>query len=188
MTAIRDGTVTPWDRTKHRPELRGTTWEPLKMNDLTGRPELVLELSAEADAGELPEFLREALEAEGQVTETESEHSPARKPTAGERGLKFRYPKELRGRVGRGPGKLTPTEFAALMMLHSYADPDLSNARPGHVRLAEDLGYSGRHATRTVRELVSSLETKGFLVVTRRGSNGSTPVATTYRLSLPEWD
>lgn len=100
---------------------------------------------------------------------------------------KFEFREALRGRIGSGDHQITRPEYVALGMLETYANADLTNAHPGHARLAEDLGYTGANAQRTVRELLASLARKGYVVVTRKGSSIGGNVPTVYRLTLPEW-
>lgn len=101
---------------------------------------------------------------------------------------KFEYLEALRGRVGNGDRQITRAEYVALVMLGTYADADLTSARPGHARLADDLGYTGNNAQRSVRELLGSLTRKGYVVITHHGTNIVGNVATEYRLTLPEWE
>lgn len=188
------GTVVPFDRDKHRPEGRGSTWEVAKMNPTTDHPALVVELEpttargrqlTAAELERLPPFFAEApATANPTTTETTSRTDQNRAPSKALR--KFDYLVELRGRIGKGEQDLTPAEFAALVMLHTYADADLNNARPGHGRLAADLGYTGDSAKKTVGKLTRSLEAKGYLLVTRKGSNRGGNLATTYTLTLPK--
>lgn len=101
---------------------------------------------------------------------------------------KFEFEKGLRGRIGDGDGQMSRAEYAALVMLATYASGDLTGASPGHVRLARDLGYSGSDPARVVRELIRSLKRKGYLVQTRGGRNLRGSVSSEYRLKLPEWE
>lgn len=101
---------------------------------------------------------------------------------------KFEYLEALRGRVGEDGDKISRAEYVALVMLSTYASADLSSARPGHARLAEDLGYAGTERQRTVRRLLTSLTRKSYLVITHHGTNIVGNVATEYRLTLPEWE
>lgn len=100
---------------------------------------------------------------------------------------KFEFREALRGRIGDGDDQITRPEFVALAMLETYASADLTSARPGHARLAEDLGYAGTDPQRVVRRLLASLTRKGYLVITHHGTNIVGNVATEYRLTLPEW-
>lgn len=98
---------------------------------------------------------------------------------------KMAYLKALHGRVGPG-GELEHREHTALMFMWNYVDDDLTNARPGNTRLAEDMGYSGADAVRSARTVLRTLERKRFLVLTHRSKGrGNMNV---YRLTLPEWE
>ena len=101
---------------------------------------------------------------------------------------KFQHLEALRGRVGNGDRQITRAEYVALVMLGTYANADLAGARQGHARLADDLGYTGSNAKRSVRELLASLTRKGYVVITHHGTNIVGNVATEYRLTLPEWE
>ena len=138
------------------------------------------EFSAE-ELRQLPEFLKS--EPEGPAVADHLEPPPE----PGERGLKYRYEKALRGRVGNGPGQLTPAEFVVLVMLLTYADENLCNARPGGTRLAADCGLTGSTAARRATERAGEVAAKGYAAITRRGTNTGGNSAQTYRLKLPEW-
>ena len=90
--------------------------------------------------------------------------------------------------MGSGEHLITRAEYVALVMLGTYASADLTSARPGHARMAEDLGYAGTNAQRSVRELLGSLIRKGYVVITHHGTNIVGNVAAEYRLTLPEWE
>lgn len=107
------------------------------------------------------------------------------RPT-GKTPRKFEFREALRGRIGEGDQQITRPEFVALAMLETYASADLTSARPGHSRLAEDLGYAGTDPQRVVRRLLASLTRKGYVVITHHGTNIVGNVATEYRLTLPE--
>lgn len=114
---------------------------------------------------------------------------PASTPKpSGKTPRKFEYREALRGRVGDGDDQITRPEFVALAMLETYASAELTSARPGHARLAEDLGYTGTDPQRMVRRLLASLTRKGYVVVMHHGTNIVGNVATEYRLTLPEWE
>lgn len=188
-----------WER--HTPNLIGKTWAPhdhmFKVYEYAPEPaeepaaagragsgETTGFGSAESDVDLLPEWMRESLAGHDHVGDV-NEMVPEVEESTTPRADKFAYHKALRGRFGKGR-ELTETEYIVLSVLWDYADADLSNARPGNTRLAQDLGYSGPHAARTAGAHVKSLERKRFAVCTRRsGGRGS---AATYRLTLPEWE
>lgn len=89
---------------------------------------------------------------------------------------KLDYQKRLRG------AGLNPTEYMVLNMMLCYANADLTNARPGHMRLAEDTGLDER----TVRRVVARLTEKGYLVLSLQGGNLiGRGMANVYMLTLP---
>lgn len=111
---------------------------------------------------------------------------PATTPRpSGKTPRKFEYLEALRGRIGDGDHQITRPEYVALVMLGTYASADLTSARPGHARLAEDLGYTGADPQRMVRRLLASLARKGYVVITHHGTNVVGNVAAEYRLTLP---
>lgn len=180
------GRTVPYDREKHPPDLYRITWEPTPDHEFGAPFRRVIELEPTTsttptftpeELEQVPSFLREGLEAEASTPSPKNDGKVPRK---------FEYLEALRGRIGKGPTSLTLPEYATLVTLYSYADSDLTNARPGHARLASDLSYSGPNATRTTRRLTSSLEKKGYLVVTKKGTSIGGNAATTYRLTLPK--
>ncbi|MEY8655208.1 hypothetical protein [Brachybacterium paraconglomeratum] len=108
-------------------------------------------------------------------------------PPRGKTPRKFEHLEALRGRAGNGDHHLIRAEYVALVMLSTYAGKDLTSARPGHARLAADLGYAGSNAQCTVRNLLASLLRNGYIVITHKGTNVVGNVATEYRLARPEW-
>lgn len=134
---------------------------------------------------ELPEFLRPEPTASAPGPLAMPSNEPP--PREDEKGLKFRYGKALRGRVGHGPGQLTPAEFVLLSMLLTYADENLRHAHPGNARLAADCGMTGKGAAGDAGKRAGAVASKGFSVVTRRGTNVGGNVSQEYRLKLPEW-
>lgn len=134
-------------------------------------------------------LVRELESAPAPAPRTAPPPRPAATPKpSGKTPRKFEYLEALRGRVGSGDHQITRAEYVALVMLGTYASADLTSARPGHARLAEDLGYTGSNAQRSVRELLQSLIRKGYIVVTHHGTNIVGNVASEYRLTLPEWE
>jgi hypothetical protein len=89
---------------------------------------------------------------------------------------KLDYQKRLRG------AGLTPTEYMVLVTMLGYANADLSNARPGHSRVAEDTALDER----TVRRVVGRLADKGYLMLSLQGGNVvGRGMANVYMLTLP---
>lgn len=134
---------------------------------------------------------RELVRELGSPTAPTSTPSPRPATTprpSGKTPRKFEFREALRGRIGDGDQQITRPEFVALAMLETYANADLTSARPGHARLAEDLGYTGADPQRIVRRLLASLIRKGYIVVTHHGTNVVGNVAAEYRLTLPEWE
>lgn len=170
------------------PDLEGITWDRPDGRPLFLCAEVYVYVDGSVTAGEqdeLPEFLRPepTASAPGPVAVPGDEPPPRE----GEKGLKFRYGKALRGRVGHGPGQLTPAEFVLLSMLLTYADEDLRHAHPGNARLAADCGMTGKGAAGDAGKRAGVVAAKGFSVVTRRGTNVGGNVSQEYRLKLPEW-
>lgn len=177
---IEDG---PTRTDKSRPQ----RWE---VYDSTTRPTLVRELVVEesAPAPEVGEAVPEEVEAVPAPTSAPAPRATTTPKPNGKTPRKFEYLEALRGRVGSGDHQITRAECVALVMLGTYASADLTSARPGHARLAEDLGYTGSNAQRSVRELLASLARKGYVVITHHGTNVVGNVAAEYRLTLPEWE
>lgn len=96
---------------------------------------------------------------------------------------KFEWLEALRGR-----SNLSNAAYRVLVNLATYADANLSGARPGNARLASDCGYTGAHTGKTVGKVVQRLIDKGYAVVLRRGTNSRGNLAATYRVTLPEWE
>lgn len=164
--------VVPWDSERHPPSAgpngEAQTWE-----------------WADKDR----ELVRELEPAPAPASKSAPPPRPATTPKqSGKTPRKFEYREALRGRIGDGDDQITRPEFVALAMLETYASADLTSARPGHARLAEDLGYVGTDPQRMVRRLLASLTRKGYVVVTHHGTNIVGNVATEYRLTLPEWE
>jgi len=162
--------VVPWDSDRHPPSAGpngdAQTWEWVDKDR-----ELVRELGSPPAPMSTPS------------------PRPATTPRpSGKTPRKFQYREALRGRIGDRDDQITRPEFVALAMLETYADADLTSARPGHARLAEDLGYTGADPQRIVRRLLASLTQKGYIVVTHHGTNVVGNVAAEYRLTLPEWE
>ena len=157
----------------HKPWEEGVTWERDPVDQLK-----VYEYAPEPEPTEKPE---------PEYVEPRPAPGNEPPPLPGEMGLKFRYEKALRGRVGHGPGQLTPAEFVLLSMLLTYADEDLCHACPGNARLAADCGMSGKGAAGDAGKRAGVVASKGFSVVTRRGTNIGGNVSQEYRLKLPEW-
>lgn len=180
------GTVVPWDRAKHRPELRDKTWDMYEMDPETTCPITVVELTPSAVNDELPYFLREALERE--ALEAEKRGRTADAPTwkaTGKAPKKLLYAEE----VADGRPELTPAEYRLLMAMWRYADNStLGGIFPGHSRLAAQVGLSGKSGRDTVRTRIGSLIRKGYLVKVRDGRTVPTRLAAEYRLTLPEWE
>lgn len=200
--------VIPWDAERH-PANRGPNYDPELGPQLwawhdKGRS-LVTELAdlgmstraiaptVGADQKTVSNDLRSVEEASSTATEPRPITGREGKtysapPPRGKTPRKFEHLEALRGRVGNGDHQLTRAEYVALVMLSTYASRDLTGARPGHARLAADLGYAGGNAQRSVRNLLASLLRKGYIVITHKGTNIVGNVATEYRLVLPEWE
>lgn len=164
--------VVPWDAERHPPSAgpngETQTWE-----------------WADKDRG----LVRELESAPAPAPSSTPPPRPATTRKPGRKTpRKFEYLEALRGRVGSGDHRITRAEYVALVMLGTYASADLTSARPGHARLADDLGYAGSNAQRSVRELLASLTRKGYVVITHHGTNVVGNVAAEYRLTLPEWE
>lgn len=170
------GPVVPHDHQAHRPAEHEISW--LK-TDSAGNPDPFGSFAREiVQVDEIP--------TERAPTPAGSEKTTTSSRTSSAKPAKFGYLQALRGRLGDGPGDLTRAEFAVLVMLWTYSSADLTEARPGHARLAADLGYTGSSASKTVGRLTRSLERKRYLLVARRGSNVRGNSATSYTLTLPE--
>ncbi|MEE1651827.1 helix-turn-helix domain-containing protein [Brachybacterium sp. J144] len=178
----RHSTGVPFDGAKHRPELRGESWEPLKMDEVSGRPVLVAELSPESGDEELPDFLRNAIEAE-EAAATSSE--PASGPMSAV-PRKLLYAEAL----AAGRPDLTDAEFRLLMAMWKYADnTTLGDIFPGHARLVEQLGLAPTKSNKdNIGKRIASLIRKGYVVKVREGTTVPHRRAAEYRLTLPEWE
>lgn len=166
--------VVPWDAERH-PASAGPNREPGAVQTWEW-----------ADKGR--EHVRELVPSPAPAPAAPKRKTATAPKPSGKTPRKFEYREALRGRIGDGDHQITRPEFVALAMLETYASADLSGARPGHARLAEDLGYTGADPQRMVRRLLASLTRKGYLVVTHHGTNIVGNVATEYRLTLPEWE
>lgn len=179
----REATRRRHDPSKHTDEAEGNDWDRLADD-----PGFVGEY--------LPDFMQESLRGDGKeeqgpsvpdepgsVDESAEAYTYTSHPPSG-KGLKFAWEKQLRGRMGKGPQHLTARELAALFVLGTYADENLTKVRPGRERLKRDMGYSGKSGAKTVGEILTALERKSFIVPVSRDRGR----VTVYRLTTPEWE
>lgn len=187
------------DPTIHSKETEGRFWSRSPFGDSTKHVEWYsgrhLRPAPVTDKAEVPGWLQALTDAATGAAE-KSSPAPVEKPTAVTdpapvvlppkvqrapkgRPSKFQYLEAL-----RDAHDLTHAEFHLLTVLLTYADADLTNARPGHTRLAVHMGYSAGDP-RQVRKLLDSLERKGYVEVQEPGTNTGSRRATTYRLTLP---
>lgn len=169
------------DEREHHPAMEGIAWERLAGTDR------VIEYAPEPGSGAAKDEPEPVAEPEPDPVADEPSPGRVPPPTPGEAGLKHRYEKALRGRIGYEEGQLTPAEFVLLFVLLTYASEDLTDAYPGNARLAADCGIGGKGAAKRAGKRAGVVVEKGFAVVTRHGSNASGNVSQAYRLKLPEW-
>lgn len=173
------GAVVPYDRTKHLPTLHRVTWETLSDYD-GGRVTQVRELGTSNEDGGPPDFPSEALEAEEHAAMSKQVPEPS-----------SRVPRKLLYAEALAAGRpdLTGAEYRLLMAMWKYANNStLGDIFPGHTRLAEQVGLSGKSGRDKVRARIGSLIRKGYVIKLRDGSSVSTRRAAEYRLTLPEWE
>lgn len=187
------GTVVPYDRAKHKPELHRVTWEPTADYDGAGKIQRVIELEPETtekvftsdELEQLPDFF-DGLQP-GPTLATAERATTARasgKVPEGEVPRKLIYAEEL----AAGRADLTDAEYRLLMAMWKYADnATLGDIFPGHGALAEHVNLSGKSGRDKIRTRIGALVRKGYAVKVREGRTKPTRQAAAYRLTLPEW-
>lgn len=135
------------------------------------------------------------LEAEPAPAVVQREESPARIPASAPSAPASRPAKSPPRKLvyaealAAGRDDLTDAEFRLLMAMWKYANNrTLADVRPGHARLAEQLGLAPTKSSRNnVGQRIGSLIRKGYVVKLREGTAIPHRQAAEYRLTLPEW-
>lgn len=171
----RPARIVPHAGDRHVDGLKGRLWEPF-----IARPGMVIEYRPQPGGHTFPgdDMSEEpTAEAEPSGTAQSAVAGDSRSPGADwTPPPAFGYMRAL-----RDADDLTATEYRVLANMLTYADWDLTNARPGNSRLAQHVGCSVSSVSKHVR----ALHRKGYLRRTSPGTNYGGNHAATYTLTLP---
>lgn len=171
---------------RHAQETFGIEWDMIPSP--VGPSRYVDYLPEESGAEEVPEPEEEpapAVAEEATAVPASTPETPAPRRANGV-PRKLVYAEAL----AAGRDDLTDAEFRLLMAMWKYANNNtLGDVRPGHARLAEQVGLAPSKSNRdNVRKRIGSLIRKGYVVKVREGTTVPHRRAAEYRLTLPEWE